>query len=634
MALQHGSYSIEMTQQASTTPIATQNAADWPPENWRGHLAIGVSGHRPGNAAYDANRAAVDAALAEVLARIAAKASSAEKLDAVRLYSLLSPGVDQSAADFALDAGWQLVAPLPFGAALNSAIGAGAKSEEDLAALTSGGKAADEAVEARAQAIRERVAQAHCFELAERDDEIRGALSASLADPADSAARRRYDALASDNVALAGRIMLERCDLLIAVWDGAYSDLAGGTGHTVIAALKEGVQVLLIEPQRAAEWRMLTHPEDFGHRSEDTNKATSEAELDALIEAALAVPDAQISRERWRETSPFGLGIYRRLETLFGGRNTSSGTASARSEAPAVIAEGSAAELLNCTREVLGEEDGVYRKLRDELLPGFAHADGISTRLSDAYRSGMTVSFALSALAIIGGILYLPLGLADQKWIFASIELALLLAILAMTYVGHRRRWHGRWFETRRVAEYLRFGPALTVLGIARSKGRWPRGESGEGPERFARNALRYVGLPEARVDRDFLRKVLTGIVLPHVRGQRRYHEAKAKQLRRVHDRIDRSADLAFLAAVISVSLWLVLYGAGQLGLIDPALATSLAKLFTFLGVAFPTIAPTLPGSAISAISSVSQAFLALPPGGWKRSKHGSSGCLPETKRN
>ena len=38
--------------------------------------------------------------------------------------------------------------------------------------------------------------------------------------------------------------------------------------------------------------------------------------------------------------------------------------------------------------------------------------------------------------------------------------LALLLgAILAITWVGQRRRWHGRWFETRRVAEYLRHAP-------------------------------------------------------------------------------------------------------------------------------------------------------------------------------
>lgn len=36
------------------------------------------------------------------------------------------------------------------------------------------------------------------------------------------------------------------------------------------------------------------------------------------------------------------------------------------------------------------------------------------------------------------------------------IELPLLCVILAITALGQRKRWHGRWFETRRLAEYLR----------------------------------------------------------------------------------------------------------------------------------------------------------------------------------
>jgi hypothetical protein len=70
----------------------------------------------------------------------------------------------------------------------------------------------------------------------------------------------------------------------------------------------------------------------------------------------------------------------------------------------------------------------------------------------------------LAPLAIIGGIAYLPFATSDSKWLFASFELALLAAILAITVTGQKRRWHGRWFETRRVAEYLRHAPIFCTI--------------------------------------------------------------------------------------------------------------------------------------------------------------------------
>ena len=81
-------------------------------------------------------------------------------------------------------------------------------------------------------------------------------------------------------------------------------------------------------------------------------------------------------------------------------------------EAPDRIAEGSAARLVATAASVLGQAAPVLARLRGELLPAFASADGISTRLSDAYRSGMTLNFALSALVIMIGIAYLPFDLA------------------------------------------------------------------------------------------------------------------------------------------------------------------------------------------------------------------------------
>jgi hypothetical protein len=245
-----------------------------------------------------------------------------------------------------------------------------------------------------------------------------------------------------------------------------------------------------------------------------------------------------------------------------------------------------------------GGDGQVAARLRDDMLPLFAWSDGIASRLADAYRSGMSVNFLLAALAVIIGLAFLPAGLSAYKWAFAGVELLLLAGILVLTAAGSRLGWHRRWFELRRVAEYLRHAPALLLLGVARPTGRWPRsgGEGTEWPEHFARHALRDVGLPRAKVTRDYLRAGLAGVALPHLAAQRTYHEAKAHRLEAVHHGLDRAAESCFALAVVSVLAYLLLKGGGVAGVVPKPLAGDLSPLFTFLGVAFPTLGANLAG--------------------------------------
>lgn len=589
--------------------------------SWQPHLAIAITGHRPGNSALETNGEEVTIALRELFDRLdTIRKVYSDPARPVRLHSLLAEGVDQTAASLALERGWSLIAPLPFGADLNLAINAHPATAADAGALREGRPASDPQVESRASAIRNLMAQAHVFEIADRDEEIGQLFEKTLADPGDEQATHRFVALSSANVALAGRVMIERCDLLVAVWDGKMTDLPGGTGHTVLNALEQGTPVLLLDPLAPRKWSILLRPEELGHRAPD-DAQPDEARLDALITAALGPKEtaiAALAREKWRPRTSFGFGIYRRIEALFGGRTAKSGTTKAVYESPEAIASGSAAPVLEATAKVLGPDPALQGKLRDNLLPMFAWFDGVSARHSDAYRSGMSINFILSAFAIIAGIAYLPFDLAKYKWVFASAELILLLLILAITYAGYKRAWHRRWFETRRVAEYLRFAPGILVMGVARPLARWPRGETGEWPERFCRDILRDAGLPAVKIDRDYLRQVLEGVVLPHVKGQRRYHEAKSAQLHRVHHRIDKAAEWGFLAAVLSVSIYLLLELGAATGVLPEDWPYATAKAFTFLGVAFPTLGANLAGiryfgdfERFSAISSVTATKLA-----------------------
>ena len=216
--------------------------------DWRPHLSIGVTGHREGNAAFAANRAAVKASIDRLLRTIDELARKHDPDASVtRLHCLLADGVDQIAAECAFALGWDLVAPLPFGADLNIAINAVPLGAEDAARLCEGKPALDPQVEARASSIRAKAKRALLFELADRDAEMRTLFEAMLASPEDPLAAQAFDALCSEKVANAGQVMIERVDFVIAVWDYKDNHHRGGTGHTVSAALAMGTPVLVID---------------------------------------------------------------------------------------------------------------------------------------------------------------------------------------------------------------------------------------------------------------------------------------------------------------------------------------------------------------------------------------------------
>lgn len=209
-----------------------------------------------------------------------------------------------------------------------------------------GQPAADPQVEARAAAIRSITARAHLFELADRDAQIETLLLATLTNPQDRDAARSYEALVSGNVALAGRVMIERTDLVVAVWDGKIANLPGGTGHTIISALEMGTPVLLIDPTAPQEWSILTRPEELGHpERNNAPDAVRQARLEATIRAAMVAQGWHPQgprREHWRARSSFAFSLYRLIERVFGEGTLIPGRMRIEYEAPDAISTGSA----------------------------------------------------------------------------------------------------------------------------------------------------------------------------------------------------------------------------------------------------------------------------------------------------
>jgi hypothetical protein len=552
---------------------------------------------------------------------------------------MLVDGFDQMAAEMALARGWELVSPLPFGRELNTAVNAAPQSLEEAKALLTGQGPCGATTRARADAISSLQSRARLFELADLDHLLEPLYLATLAAPTNLAAAQAYGAPASAQVALAARVMIEQADLIIAVWDGASASQVGGAGQTIALALDLGAPVVWIDARAPQDWRILRAPEALasiiaGAPSDPDRRQT----LGQLAREALqptpgkkslahgrsAGPSpahhaeglAALNAEVWRPRSAQIWQGYRRIEALFGAPDLAGKFRNLTQtyEPPDAIATGSGAAQLAAATTLPGQERAFVERLAVEILRRFAWSDGISARLSDTYRGGMMLSFIFSALAIVGGLAYVPFARHDDKWAFAVVELLLLLGILGITFVGQKLNWHRRWFETRRVAEYFRHAPILLLLGVARPTGRWPRGSETSWPEWYARHALRDVGLPEVKLTAAYLRGALERLLLTHVVTQRDYHRVKATRLARAHHHLDRLSGALFSLAVLSVSTYLALKAAAAGRLIDESIPQNLGNLFTFLGVALPTFGGAIAGiryfgdferfSAISEVTS------------------------------
>src|SRR5579871_78481 len=574
-------------------------------------LSLAVTGHRVDNASYAANRERVSAVLAGIFGEIDAALAAEPPIPGlgpmapVRLHTLLADGVDQLACHTALARGWELVSPLPFGADLNRAINAKPR-DADEARLLMGGEAClgrlSVETRTRAQNILTLERASRVFELADQDDKLRRLYLAKLEAPNSPQAADAFAAHSSERVGAAARVMLEQADILIGVWDGASHVFVGGTGHTIAAALQMGAPVVWIDTNAPEDWRILRTYEALAARgAPEENSATALGHLirDALRPTASDKDElgdiAALDAESWRPHSDPLWHTYRRIEALFGGERPFRNLRQTY-EAPDAIVTGSAAQLVASLRALPGADEDLVDQVEVDVLGRFAWADAISSRLSDAYRGGMIANFVLSALAVISGIAYLPFLGAPWTPIFSVLEILLLGGILGVTWLGQRRRWHQRWFQTRRVGEYFRHAPILLALGVTRPPGRWPAGAETSWPEWYARYGLREVGLPEVAITQPYLRAALTQLIDTHVVTQRDYHLGKAARLTNVHSNMDRLAFGLFVLALISVAGSLVLSGVSATSLIPEHAARVLGRVLIFLDVVLPTFGGAIAG--------------------------------------
>ena len=114
-------------------------AGEAPPHPPRLRFNLAVTGHRLSHPALASNGEETRATLDRIFGWIARAVGEGTRLPTriapPRLHCLLSDGLDQWAATMGLARGWELVCPLPFGAALHHAIVAEPETRADAQAL-------------------------------------------------------------------------------------------------------------------------------------------------------------------------------------------------------------------------------------------------------------------------------------------------------------------------------------------------------------------------------------------------------------------------------------------------------------------------------------------------------------------
>lgn len=217
----------------------------------------------------------------------------------------------------------------------------------------------------------------------------------------------------------AGRRVVDRCDALIAVWDGQPAKGRGGTQE-------------IVEYARAHEV-----PIAWVHASGDPPVTT---ELPHDSEGVQAMQDAIRDVREYNESQIAAAQFQARVRAQ-------------RDDLRLAAVPALSADDLGQAREDVAAW----------LVPFLARADLLAVRVHRRFRNLSTAMFAMAAAAVAVVAIQTNL-FPSQDWL-VSLEITLLVVLLAIPLFRSRLRLHERWTSYRFLAERLRSAYFLTLAG-------------------------------------------------------------------------------------------------------------------------------------------------------------------------
>ncbi len=332
--------------------------------------------------------------------------------------------------------------------------------------------------------------------------------------------------------ALVGQLVLDQCDILLAIWDGKNAKGEGGTAEVVAHAKRRRIPVVWLHSDSGALDTIIT-----SNGSEDCGRVTcggiDERIKDAVWRLLLPPrnPDPVGSLHLTeRLLAPVLVRVWRLYETaLTAGLRRSRSPADAPPESLAI--------------------HGFQKQ--------YASWDRSANLLAGLYRGAFLLNYALGVLAVFLAILGNATG---GHWGWAAGESVTILIVIVLVASLRRRRWHLRTADCRYLAEQFRILCYSYPLGLAPCKPHQPAyylpAELGDSwVEWHSRAIVRQTPMPTAKVTDDYLKEHAKAI-RKWVRGQIHYHDRNAAKL----ERIDHSIHLwcwrfivtAFVAALLA----------------------------------------------------------------------------------
>lgn len=219
-----------------------------------------------------------------------------------------------------------------------------------------------------------------------------------------------------------GQYVVDRCDVLIALWDGQPSHGEGGTAEIVEWARDRRVPLF---------WIGTAPPYQLKEELGDGIAATSFQRLDEYNRAT--VDAAAYARQMgWQSAD------------------------------------------LDGHAEKTGLDRDYLRAFCSWMLPHFVRVDLLAQRYQQRFFRFSDATFLLAAFAVAaaagtavaGQSPTVALGALPRLELLPLLELALMLAVLAIHFLGRRQGVHGRWISYRFLAEQLRSAMFLALAGV------------------------------------------------------------------------------------------------------------------------------------------------------------------------
>ena len=358
-----------------------------------------------------------------------------------------------------------------------------------------------------------------------------------------------------------GLATIEQSDLLLAIWDGADARGAGGTAAIVETAVRRGVPVLWINSAASLESVLL---------AADTSTRQGPADLKNLILHQLAPPasgahshgvcsDAAAATDFFAEVerrADYGLlfRLFRDLMCLRLPRRLSGRRISYQARA--------VDDWMPLAPETADLSADSVAALRTLLLPRYAWADGLASYYADLYRSSYTANYLLSAVAVFLALIELAIGGGKTPWI--TLEIIVIMTILAITLSARYRRWHQRWIDYRQLAELLRHQRFLFLVGSSLGGGRATIGthmadRGGSWTRWYHRAAAREMGQVGTRASGRYKTALRTFVIEQELTPQIAYHRANAAMTHRLDHRLHRLGEVAFGGTLVVCMSYLLL---------------------------------------------------------------------------